>query len=175
MLIDEVLLLFVLGGFLHARGWMLERIGLEPNLKETMFGIGLFAVAELLSQMAVFIAILLVPEFEKAEAEFLAAKGSLSPVLVIAISVVNPIWEEGFLCGYMITALRGRTHWSVAVAASVAIRTIYHFYQGPLGAISILPFGIVLTLCYLRWGRLWPLIVAHVAGDYIPLMLYSRG
>lgn len=174
LLIDEAMLLLVLGSFLYARGWTLERIGLGPHLKETMFGIGLFVVAELLSQMAVSVTILLVPEFEKAEAEFAAARGALNPVLVIALSVVNPIWEEGFLCGYMITALRGRTQWSVAVAASVAVRTVYHFYQGPLGVISILPFGIVLTLCYLRWGRLWPLIVAHVAGDYIPLMAYSQ-
>ena len=175
LLIDETIILFVLGGFLHARGWTLERIGLNPNLKETMFGIGLFVAVEFLSQLALLIAIFLVPEFEKQQAEFEAAKGSLNPLLVIALSVVNPIWEEGFLCGYMITALRGRTHWSVAVAASVAIRTVYHFYQGPLGVISILPFGIVLTFCYLRWGRLWPLIVAHVAGDYIPLILYSQG
>jgi membrane protease YdiL (CAAX protease family) len=175
LLINEAILLLTLGCFLYARGWTLERIGLGPNLKETMFGIGFFVVAELLAQTACFAAVLFVPGLEKAEAEFAAAKGSLSPVLVIALSVVNPIFEEGFLCGYMITALRGRTHWSTAVAASVAIRTVYHFYQGPLGVISILPFGIVLTFCYLRWGRRWPLIVAHVAGDYIPLILYSQG
>jgi uncharacterized protein len=173
LLLYEVVLLLLLGGFLHVRGWTLERIGLGPNLKQTILGIALYGVVLLLSQAALLIASFLVPGFEKHEAEFDAAKGALNPVLVALLSVVNPIFEEGFLCGFMITALKGRTHPLVAAAASVTIRTIYHAYQGPLGIISVLPFGIVLTLCYLRWGRLWPLIVAHICGDFLPLMLYS--
>ncbi|WP_258078145.1 CPBP family intramembrane glutamic endopeptidase [Xanthomonas axonopodis pv. vasculorum] len=62
----------------------------------------------------------------------------LYELLLLAISLINPIFEEVFVCGYVIGALESRHGRAFAVNVSVAIRTSYHLYQGPIGAINIL-------------------------------------
>jgi membrane protease YdiL (CAAX protease family) len=52
---------------------------------------------------------------------------------------------------------------------SLAIRLTYHLYQGPLAVIPIAFFGVVMTLVYVRMGRLWPAIVAHGLLDFVGL------
>jgi membrane protease YdiL (CAAX protease family) len=47
---------------------------------------------------------------------------------------------------------------------------LYHIYQGPVGALSVLVFGLVLSLFYLRTGRLFPVVVAHVIADVAPFL-----
>ena len=98
--------------------------------------------------------------------------GPFSAITIIAVSILNPIFEESVLSGYVVTALKRRTTWQVAVAASVALRVLCHIYQG-FGAIFIVLFGFVLAAWYVRYGRLWPLIVAHVFYDFFPLMAHQ--
>jgi membrane protease YdiL (CAAX protease family) len=50
--------------------------------------------------------------------------------------------------------------------------TSYHFYQGILGAVVNLAIGAVFTGCYVRHGKLWPLIVAHAMLDFATLGIY---
>jgi CAAX protease family protein len=94
----------------------------------------------------------------------------LSVALVLAVSIVNAIYEELFVCGYVVTALRERQGFWTAVNVSIAIRLLYHLYQGPIGVISIIPLGFVFTYWYGRKGRLWPLIVAHAIFDFVGLL-----
>jgi membrane protease YdiL (CAAX protease family) len=86
--------------------------------------------------------------------------------------MVNPIFEETFVCGYVITVLKDRSDASTAVTISTAIRLLYHLYQGPLAFFGIVPFGLVVGAWYARSGRLWPVIVAHGLGDFIALVGY---
>ncbi len=58
-----------------------------------------------------------------------------------------------------------------AFVGSVLLRVAAHAYQGALGLIAILPVAVVLTLYFVRTGRLWPVIVAHVIQDAIALSL----
>ena len=64
-----------------------------------------------------------------------------------------------------------RLQWvAVAVAAvgvSLLVRVLYHLYQGPMGAISVLGFGLILSLYYVRTQRLWPIVVAHILADVL--------
>jgi membrane protease YdiL (CAAX protease family) len=53
---------------------------------------------------------------------------------------------------------------------SVAIRLAYHLYQGPLAVIPIALFGVIVTVVYVRMGRLWPAIVAHGILDFVGLL-----
>ncbi|MCF5939434.1 CPBP family intramembrane metalloprotease, partial [Xanthomonas perforans] len=62
---------------------------------------------------------------------------------------------------------------AVAVNVSVAVRASYHLYQGPIGAINILMFGLILGWWVARRGRLWPAILAHGALDLLGLMAYT--
>jgi len=100
-------------------------------------------------------------------------EGTIEPAVVIAVSIVNPIFEELFLCGYLVTALKDRAGPRTAINISVGIRLLCHLYQGIVGVIFIVPFGLILTYWYAREGRLWPLIVAHVVFDFFPLLAYA--
>lgn len=92
--------------------------------------------------------------------------------LIAAFSVVNPVFEEVFVCGYTIMALsRIKGPW-VAINVSIAIRLAYHLYQGTLGVMGILPMGFISALWFARTGRLWPVIIAHGLMDFIALCQY---
>ncbi len=92
---------------------------------------------------------------------------------MIAVSIINPIFEETFVCGYVVSVLKERADVTTAVTISTAIRLLYHLYQGPIAFISIIPFGLVLGYSYAGTGRLWPVIVAHGLGDFIVFVGYA--
>lgn len=93
--------------------------------------------------------------------------------VVVLVSIVNPAFEEGFLCGYVLPVLAPRRGANVAVAVSVAIRLLYHLYQGPIALLSVIPMGAILALWYLRTGRLWPPVIAHACLDFFALLPYA--
>jgi uncharacterized protein len=94
---------------------------------------------------------------------------SASWMAVTAVSIVNPFFEELLVCGYVVQALRKRFGLAIAVNASIAIRMTYHLYQGPVAFVSFALMGLLFTIFYVRTGRLWPLILAHVLLDFIAL------
>ena len=57
---------------------------------------------------------------------------------------------------------------SVAVGVPLFVRLLYHLYQGPVGALWVMAFGLVMTLFYVRSGDLWPPVFAHILGDIVP-------
>jgi membrane protease YdiL (CAAX protease family) len=57
---------------------------------------------------------------------------------------------------------------------SVAIRLLYHLYQGAIAAIGVVPFGLIMALWYRRTGRLWPVIVAHGLTDFAALLRFMH-
>jgi membrane protease YdiL (CAAX protease family) len=95
----------------------------------------------------------------------------LSMQLVFLVSVVNGIFEEMFVAGYIITALTERRGMWVAINASVVVRLLYHLYQGPIGVLTIVPMGLLYGYVYSRTRQLWPLVVAHVLVDIIGLTI----
>jgi membrane protease YdiL (CAAX protease family) len=58
---------------------------------------------------------------------------------------------------------------SFALGLSVLVRLLYHLYQGPLGAVSVVVCGLVLGAAYWRTRRLWPVALAHALIDMIAL------
>jgi membrane protease YdiL (CAAX protease family) len=92
---------------------------------------------------------------------------------VLAVSIVNPVFEELIVVGFVIEALRKRFGLAVAVNTSIAIRMLYHLYQGPMAFIVFAAIGLVFTFWYVRTGRLWPLIVAHMVLDFIGLASFD--
>ena len=91
------------------------------------------------------------------------------PVL-IAIGSINGLYEELFVAGYVITLLKERRGLWFAVNVSVAIRLMYHLYQGALSVVVIVPMGLILGYWYARKGRLWPLVVAHTLIDLVGML-----
>ena len=96
-----------------------------------------------------------------------------APTAMIAFIVVNSFFEETIVSGYVITALSPQGA-GLAITASTLLRFLYHLYQGPLAAISILPLGLLFGAVFWRWRNLWPLIVAHTIANLIAFLLVGR-
>lgn len=171
----ELIVTATLCAFLRLRGWTAQGLGLQPNLKETLAGLGLTVAIYATHYALVLVADNLDPELLPASAERMALDPDLSLITIIAISVMTPCFEEIFVCGYVISRLNERGHMWTAINVSVAIRLSYHVYQGIFGVISIIPIGLLFAYWYVRKGRLWPMIVAHALLDFFALLLPTLG
>lgn len=172
LLIFEPIVLACLGTFLFVRGWSAERLGIRPTLRDSLIGFGLAIAA-----YAGFFLLWVVLMATGLRPDYLGGATSLVDehlllVSVIAVSVVNPIFEEVFVCGYIITLGREKGRLALGVNLSVALRLAYHLYQGGIGVVGIIPFGLVLAWWYGKTGRLWPVIVAHAASDLASMLAY---
>jgi membrane protease YdiL (CAAX protease family) len=87
------------------------------------------------------------------------------PILLLSAGQ-NAILEEVVAVGYLIRRLE-QIGWAggAALAASAVLRGTYHLYQGWGGFVGTLLLGGIFGLVYLRWRRVWPLIVAHFLID----------
>jgi uncharacterized protein len=158
----------VLGGaalsLLHARGYPIARLLPTPSVRGGLIGIGLFVAALLIWGLVAE----LFPggELERQPIVDIMAATQVSTPWVVALSIVNGLYEETFLVGYLLRGFRASGP-ALAIGLSVLVRLLYHLYQGPVGAVSVLVFGVVVSLFYWRTGRLWPIVVAHVLADLL--------
>jgi len=170
LIVYELVVAVLLLAFLRVRQWTLQSFGISPSLRETLLGGGL-AIAAYLAYVFVFaISAGLSPYVAEVAAKQTLVASHLSFSLVVAVSVINPAFEELFVSGYVISALKERRSSWTAINVSIAIRLSYHLYQGPVGVISIIPIGFIFACWYARSGRLWPLIVAHAVFDLVGLL-----
>lgn len=163
LMVYELFLLVILGLILRARGWTLAAIDLRPDLAGTVHGIGL-AVLTHVAVIAAWLALALflpqlVPQSEGGEAA--AVEGGVGWGLIMPTLIVNSVFEEVFVTGYVISTLGARFSPWTAVNASVAIRLAYHLYLGAPGVVMIIATGLIFALWYARRGTLWPLVTAH--------------
>jgi membrane protease YdiL (CAAX protease family) len=91
---------------------------------------------------------------------------------LVLLGLVNGTYEEIFLLGFLLRGLRGYGL-SIALGVSLLVRVLYHLYQGPLGAMYVGAFGLVLSLYYVSSGRLFPVVFAHALWDILPFMAHS--
>jgi CAAX protease family protein len=169
LVIFELAVMAILFPFLRLRGWSFEKIGLRPTLGDTGIGV-LLLLASYAAWFAVWIATVFISR--QTAMNILASRVFVQhlPVAVsLAVGLVNPFFEEVFVCGYVMTALKRRDNPWRAINASVGIRVVYHLYQGARGVLSIMPLGLIFGFWYARTGRLWPLIVAHCITDLMAL------
>lgn len=162
LIVQEVILSLFALGYLRLRGYPLARLIPVPDAMGTLHGIALLLAAWLVSLV-----------FESAFASAASGaevvdeimKGShVSLGAVIAVSSVNGVYEEVFLLGFLQRAFaRSGPHF--AVGAALLVRLLYHLYQGPAGAASVVGWGMVLGYYYAKSGKLWPAVFAHIATD----------
>jgi uncharacterized protein len=170
LIAHEVVVLLALGLFLRARGWTAERLGISADMRDTVIGVGLGALALGMTSLVEAVAGHFAPQMLEAALKFEQVAGPLSVVTVGAVSIVNPIFEELFVCAYVIAALKERKSMAFAINVSVGLRVMYNLYQGALGILTVGPVGLLFAYWYARSGRLWPLLVAHGLLDFIELM-----
>ena len=173
-IIFEVIQLGFLGWFLRIRGWTLEKFGLSFSWRATAAGVVLLALTLALVMGAQQIAQTIFDyDLEAAAARAPKVDPDLSMQLVFLVSVVNGIFEELFVAGYIITSLTARRGVWTAINVSVVVRLLYHLYQGPIGILTVVPMGLLYGYVYSRTRQLWPLVVAHVLLDIIGLSMRS--
>lgn len=94
--------------------------------------------------------------------------------VTIGIAIQNGFLEEILVVGYLLTRLRQlRVGPWVAIAMSAVLRGSYHLYQGYGGFVGNAIMGVVFGFVFLRWRRIWPLIIAHSLIDIVALMGYA--
>jgi membrane protease YdiL (CAAX protease family) len=166
LVITEAFLFSLVWLFLHIRGWTFGKIGLQFQLSDLVNGIGLIVAAHLAYLFVIWLALAIGLSFAAGPG---ITGGGLGLTSIIAVSVFNPVFEEVFVCGYIITVMARRNNAWLGIHTSVAIRLLYHLYQGPAAA-GIIPFGFVFAYWYAGTGRLWPIVIAHGFWDFFGLV-----
>jgi uncharacterized protein len=93
-------------------------------------------------------------------------------VFVILVSLLNPLFEETFVVGYLFDKLQGKGL-LVFIIISTLIRTSYHLYQGWVGVVSITPMGLIFAFTYYKYKNLMPLYLSHALMDLTGLVFES--
>lgn len=148
--------------FLHFHGYSLEELLPSPTLRGCLSGTLLAAMVFIvwgLMSKAFFANQL---ETQPITAITAAAKPSLA--YAIAGSMLNGLYEETFLLGYLVRGFETAGA-SFALGLSLLVRVLYHLYQGPFGAVSVLVCGFVISYFYWRTRVLWPAVFAHTLID----------
>jgi len=194
----ELILLGILTPFLQVRGWTFSRLGIRPSLPGCLQGGGLALAAYGLSiGLALFVGGIW-PDVGRALAETRIVDGGLTWTAIGLVSIINPLYEEIFVCGYVISVLVDRRAAAVVASATVegeadvsslpvqvaslatavnisaAIRLSYHLYQGVAGVLTVVPVGLLFGFWFARTRQLWPLIVAHALLDFSGLAANAR-
>ncbi|MBN1237845.1 MAG: CPBP family intramembrane metalloprotease [Gammaproteobacteria bacterium] len=89
----------------------------------------------------------------------------------LAVLVIVGFYEEVLSRGLLLTRSRRLLggYWP-PVLFSALLFSLGHFYQGLYGVLQTALFGIVLAAFTLRWGTLWPAIIAHTAINMLSLV-----
>lgn len=161
--------------FLHVRGWTLEKVGLHISWRGTGIGWLLLLGTYVVAMVAQHLASLALPAQMQAGLErYPVSDPDVNMQLVFIASTVNGMFEELFVAGYIITALRDTRGVWTAINVSTVVRLLYHLYQGPIGVVTIVPMGLLYGFVYARTRQLWPLMFAHVLIDIIGLSQLGR-
>jgi len=160
----EIGILLIVGWFLSVRGWRLSRLGPRPSWSALLAGIPLLIACYALYGTARFLVVSAYPAAANLATVRMVPKAPLA--VVIAFILVNSVFEEALVTGYVVTVLAEQGA-ALAITASALLRFLYHLYQGPIASLAVLPLGIVFAAVYWRWKTLWPLIVAHTIANAI--------
>ncbi len=160
-LAGEVVIAAVLVLWLARRGWFAaDELG-RPRARDVALGAALWVATFAIGRGASWALSLVAPDFVGA-ARASPIEGVLSWWAALAALAINPLFEEGLWLGYGVSTLRQSLGLWAAALASIALRVLVHYNQGPHAVISVLPVAIVFTYYYVRTGRFWPIVVAHI-------------
>jgi uncharacterized protein len=170
----ELVFLAILGPLLRHRGWTAASFGLTARWSDMPIGVGLGLAAAAAYFGGWYLLMSVVPALAKDAAGITLVQPGISPMAAAALVAINPFYEEYFILGYAIPALMQGRSASTAINVSIAVRLLYHLYQGVNAVILIVPLGLIFTYWFVRTGRLWPVIVAHAALDAIAIFPFVR-
>lgn len=164
----------VIGGallfFLWARGWSHRAFGAVAYRGDVLAGLGLALAITLWFAFLHWSISKAWPSYFEAMRDSRTLASGIKFNTIVGFSLVNGVFEELFVCGYLIRVIGVRYGKWPAIHASVAVRLLYHLYQGADGALHIIPVGLLFALWFVRERRLWPLMIAHAVLDMTALL-----
>lgn len=173
-----LLILAGLYGLLRRRGQRWRDLGLGPlrgqDVGRTLTALVLvFAASSLLSLLLSQLSPGLVEGHQERLADLAGAlTGGLSVLSVGGVMLFVGFYEEILARGFLLSrasSLLGGT-WPPVLVSSLLFG-LGHAYQGWTGVVQTAVVGVVLARLALRWGTLWPLILAHAALNTISLIV----
>lgn len=178
---NEILVEFaglaVLAWVLWKRKASVPALTVRPGLKDLWRALGLFVAGVVLFYGGCYFMWFVWP----APALHTAHQAAVSKALGMQISlawlvfmVVNPIFEELIVRGLLITEVKALAGTSIAVVASTLAQVSYHLYQGPVNCIALGCVFLVFSLYYARTRRLLPVVLAHMAMDFLALAVNAH-
>lgn len=159
--------------FLKMRGYTRMDFPFQFGWRQWVSGLELLAYtyAATIATAIVGISILGMPAFTAGTMQVSVAVSL--PVAVIG-SLVNALYEELFVMGYIVRGLEKPHGIETAILFTVFVRFLYHVYQGPQAIFTVIPIGIVFGWYYARHRNLWALVFAHTLIDVAALTLSPR-
>lgn len=175
-----VLLIGVVAVVLALRGQPWRQIWfLRPRIGDVGRGALAFGACLVLNMVFVYSLYGSAPDLVDSHAEQLSAIAyRLSehlwlPGLVAMLAFVG-VYEEIFARGLLLSRCRALLggFWLPVFASSVLFG-LGHMYQGWIGVGQTTLVGVVLAVATLRWGTLWPAIIAHAFLDISSVLFMS--
>jgi len=167
----EAALLLCVVAILRVRGKPFGRLGFRFSWGALLSAIPLFIASFFLYWFAWAFALSISPRVAQMQPPHMWASASVW--LMIPSILVNSLFEESVVAGYVVSALEPNGA-AFAITASTLIRFAYHVYQGPIASLSVLPMGLLFATVYWRSRNLWQLMTAHTIANLITFFLTSR-
>jgi len=95
----------------------------------------------------------------------------LGPGLALGAAGFEELTRVFFLTRWWKIASGTAWRW-LGVIVSAAMFGLAHLYQGPAGVANTAISGLILAVVYLRFGRIWPLIISHYLHDALQIGLF---
>jgi len=170
MVVIELICAAVALTILYMRRYDVATLVPEVTLRDTLLGLALMFVGNWLAWIVTgpFYA----GQGEQPIERILQATTVSGPA-VLVLGFVNGTFEEVFLLGFLQRGLQ-RHGLSIALGVTLLVRVLYHLYQGPLGALGVLVFGLVQGLWYARFKRLWAPVFSHIMCDIVAFLAITH-
>jgi len=151
---------------LRIRGWKATDFDLKFKNKYFSHGIILFLVTLASFRLTSYILAFFCPNFS-----FIFRTENVTAFVVLLTVIINPLFEEFFVSVYPSEVLAKHHGMFFTISLCAFVRFTYHLYQGPIST-TILILGIINTYTYLKWRKIWPLVIAHSIHNYIAFTFY---
>lgn len=96
----------------------------------------------------------------------------VGPILAVGVAGFEEITRVFLLSRWWKIAPGTAGRW-LGVLVSAALFSLAHLYQGPGGMANTAITGLILAIVYLRFGRVWPLIISHYLHDALQIVLLA--
>ncbi len=163
IIVYEVIMLTIIACFLKYRQWTYKDFNLDFSIKMVGVAILLVIIREttgaFITKSLIGLNIL---NPETLHDPSIALQSNIVSMALIA--VVNSIYEEILLIGYLFRRFE-KYHPAVVIAISFVVRASYHTYQGWMNMPMVFVLALVFGIYYIRYKKLWPLIIAHGIGN----------